>query len=145
MDAKNKGAKVLCGGVRLTDGEYKDGYFYAPTVLTEVDESMIITHEETFGPVAPLIRFETEEEVIEKANNTNYGLASYIYTNNLSRMYRVTEQLEYGMVGVNDPSPFTVQAPFGGIKESGIGREGGKYGLDDYLEYKLISTALLDK
>ena len=111
-------------------------------MLADVNEEMKITYEETFGPVAPLIRFSDENDVIEKANNTEYGLASYVYTNDLSRVYRVTEKLEYGMVGVNDPAPFAVQAPFGGIKESGLGREGGKYGLEDYLETKLISVAI---
>ncbi|MEH7525805.1 NAD-dependent succinate-semialdehyde dehydrogenase [Bacillus sp. JJ1503] len=141
-DAVNNGAKVLCGGNRLTNGDYAYGYFYAPTVLIDVTEGMKVVHEETFGPVAPLIRFTDEDEVIEKANNTEYGLASYFYTNDVSRVYRVSEKLEYGMVGVNDPAPFAVQAPFGGVKESGIGREGGKYGLEDYLEYKLISVSI---
>ncbi|SEN03456.1 succinate-semialdehyde dehydrogenase / glutarate-semialdehyde dehydrogenase [Mesobacillus persicus] len=141
-DAVNKGATILCGGKTLSNNEYKNGYFYSPTVLSDVNEEMNITHEETFGPVAPLIRFSDEDDVIQKANNTEYGLASYVYTNDLSRAHRVSEKLEYGMVGVNDPSPFAVQAPFGGIKESGIGREGGKYGLDDYLENKLVSVAI---
>lgn len=94
------------------------------------------------GPVAPLIRFSTEDEVLEKANNIEYGLASYFYTNDLSRAHRVSERLEYGMVGINDPAPFSVQAPFGGVKESGLGREGGRYGLEDYLETKLVSVAI---
>lgn len=141
-DAINKGAKILCGGKTLTKNEYKNGYFYSPTVLSDVNEEMKITHEETFGPVAPLIRFSDENDVIQKANNTEFGLASYVYTNDLSRAHRVSEKLEYGMVGVNDPAPFAVQAPFGGVKESGIGREGGKYGLEDYLETKLISVAI---
>lgn len=142
MDATEKGAKLLCGGSILDEGEYASGYFYAPTVLADVNEDMVITREETFGPVAPLIRFHTEEEVIQKANNIEYGLASYIYTNDLSRMYRVSEKLEYGMVGINDASPFAVQNPFGGVKESGMGREGGKYGLEDYLDTKLVSVAI---
>jgi succinate-semialdehyde dehydrogenase/glutarate-semialdehyde dehydrogenase len=141
-DALSKGAAILYGGKRLTEGELAKGCFYAPTLLTDVKEGMKICHEETFGPVAPLIRFTTEEEVIEKANNIEYGLASYFYTNDLSRMYRISEKLEYGMVGVNDPAPFVVQAPFGGVKESGLGREGGCYGLDDYLETKLISVMI---
>ena len=95
---------------------------------------MKITYEETFGPVAPLIRFQDENEVIEKANNTEYGLASYVYTNDLSRVYRGTEKLDYGMVGVNDSAPFAVQAPFGGMKESGLETEGGKYGLEDLIK-----------
>ena len=139
-DAKKKGAKILCGGNPLTGEAYKKGTFFSPTVLLDVNDDMKITYEETFGPVAPLIRFSSEEEVIKKANNIEYGLASYFYTNDLSRMYRVAEQLEYGMVGVNDPAPFAPQAPFGGIKESGLGREGSKYGLDEYLELKTISV-----
>ncbi|MEH7247814.1 NAD-dependent succinate-semialdehyde dehydrogenase [Neobacillus niacini] len=139
-DALAKGAELLSGGQRLVGGEYDNGCYYAPTVLGNVTEEMIITQEETFGPVAPLILFKTEDEVVEKANNTNYGLASYFYTNDLSRMYRVSEKLEYGMVGVNDPAPFSIQSPFGGVKESGLGRESGKYGVDDYLETKSVSV-----
>ncbi len=142
MDAVAKGAAILYGGKTLTENEYNDGYFYSPTVLAEVNEEMKITYEETFGPVAPLIRFSNEDEVVEKANNIEYGLASYFYTNDLSRVHRVSEKLEYGMVGVNDPAPFAVQAPFGGVKQSGLGREGGKYGLEDYLETKLVSVAI---
>ncbi|PIC65162.1 succinate-semialdehyde dehydrogenase (NADP(+)) [Sporosarcina sp. P13] len=139
-DALAKGAELLCGGDRLTGEGYENGSFYAPTILANVTEDMKITHEETFGPVAPLIRFTTEEEAIEKANNTEYGLASYFYTKDLGRMYRVSEKLEYGMVGVNDPAPFAIQAPFGGVKESGLGRESGKYGVEDYLDTKSVSV-----
>lgn len=141
-DATSKGAKVLHGGEVLNEGEFANGYFYAPTVLADVTEEMAITHEETFGPVAPLIPFTSEDEVIAKANDIEYGLASYFYTNDLSRAYRVSEKLEYGMVGVNDPAPFAVQNPFGGVKESGLGKEGGKYGLEDYLETKMVSVAI---
>ncbi|MEK3937083.1 NAD-dependent succinate-semialdehyde dehydrogenase [Sporosarcina sp. FSL W7-1349] len=141
-DALEKGAKVLHGGHRLTEGDFADGYFYSPTLLADVTDDMKICFEETFGPVAPLIRFTSEEEVIQKANNIEYGLAAYFYTNDVSRVYRVSEKLEYGMVGANDSSPFTVQAPFGGVKESGLGREGGFYGLDDYLETKLVSVGI---
>lgn len=144
-DAVAKGACVLIGGKRLTEGDYNKGYFYAPTVLGDVTTDMLITKEETFGPVAPLIRFKTEEEVLAQANDIEYGLASYVYTNDVSRIIRVSERLEYGMVGVNDPAPFSVQIPFGGVKESGLGREGGKYGLEDYLEYKTISIQFKDK
>ncbi|MDV6377456.1 NAD-dependent succinate-semialdehyde dehydrogenase [Sporosarcina sp. GW1-11] len=139
-DALAKGAELLCGGDRLTGEGYENGSFYAPTILGNVTEDMKITREETFGPVAPLIRFTTEEEAIEKANNTEYGLASYFYTKDLGRMYRVSEKLEYGMVGVNDPAPFAIQAPFGGVKESGLGRESGKYGVEDYLDTKSVSV-----
>lgn len=141
-DAVSKGASVLYGGKRLTGGDFDKGHFYCPTLLTEVSEGMKIVHEETFGPVAPIIRFSSEEEVIKRANDIEYGLASYFYTNDLSRMYRVSEQLEYGMVGINDPSPFSVQAPFGGIKESGLGREGGTEGLEDYLVVKMTSVQI---
>ncbi|MGG7621945.1 NAD-dependent succinate-semialdehyde dehydrogenase [Bacillus coreaensis] len=142
VDAVTKGATVLCGGKVLVEAPYQNGYFYSPTVLTNVNQEMKITYEETFGPVAPIIRFTDENEVIEKANRTIYGLASYVYTNDLSRAHRVSEKLEYGMVGVNDPAPFAVQAPFGGVKQSGLGREGGHYGLEDYLETKLVSFAI---
>jgi len=141
-DAADKGATILYGGARLSGGEYDKGCFYPPTLLVNVKEGMKIAHEETFGPVAPLIRFSSEEEVIRRANDIEYGLASYFYTNDLSRMYRVSEQLEYGMVGVNDPSPFSVQAPFGGIKESGLGREGGIEGIEDYLVVKMTSVQI---
>ncbi|PID21311.1 succinate-semialdehyde dehydrogenase (NADP(+)) [Sporosarcina sp. P3] len=140
VDAVEKGAKVLVGGKRLEEDEYSNGYFYAPTVLGNVTEDMDITKIETFGPVAPLISFTSEAEAIQKANDIEYGLASYFYTNDLSRTHRVSEKLEYGMVGVNDPAPFSMQAPFGGIKESGLGRESGKYGLEDYLTTKAVSV-----
>lgn len=141
QDALEKGAELLAGGKR-PDKSILKGSFYEPTVLKNVDESMLIAHEETFGPVAPIFTFETEEEVIEKANNTPYGLAAYFYTNDLSRMYRVSEQLEYGIVGVNDTLPITVAVPFGGIKESGIGKEGGHHGIKEYLIEKMISTRI---
>lgn len=141
-DAVQLGACILNGGKRLSDGSYSNGNFYDPTVLSNVTDNMLITREETFGPVIPLLRFSSEEEVIERANAIEYGLASYFYTKDLSRKYRVSEQLEYGMVGVNDAIPFAVQAPFGGVKESGMGREGGKYGLDDYLDTKMISVQI---
>lgn len=141
-DAVNKGATILYGGERLTKGQYKIGHFYCPTLLTEAKEGMKILHEETFGPIAPIIRFHSEDEVISRANNTEYGLASYFYTNDLSRMYRVSEKLEYGMIGINDSAPFSVQAPFGGVKESGIGREGGSEGIEDYLDVKMMSVQI---
>lgn len=142
QDAASKGATILYGGNYLMENEFSNGYFYAPTVLGEVNEEMEVTYVETFGPVAPLIRFTSEEEVIRKANDTPYGLAAYFYTNDLSRMYRVSEKLEYGIVGVNDPAPSSVQAPFGGVKESGLGREGGYFGVEDYLETKLVSIQI---
>lgn len=141
-DAVAKGAAILCGGSRLTDGAFANGHFFAPTVLVDASHDMKISHEETFGPVVPIFTFDSEEEAIEYANNTVYGLASYIFTKDGSRMFRVAEQLEYGIVGVNDALPTVAQAPFGGVKESGIGREGGKYGIEDYLDYKFLSLQL---
>lgn len=138
-DAVTKGAVLECGGEVLTEGELGKGNFLSPAILTNVNEEMAIAHEETFGPVAPIFTFQTEEEVLDKANNTPYGLASYFYTNDLGRVICMYEGLEYGIVGVNDPVPTTVQAPFGGVKESGMGREGGPNGLDDFLETKFVS------
>ncbi|WHY67308.1 NAD-dependent succinate-semialdehyde dehydrogenase [Neobacillus sp. SuZ13] len=137
-DALSKGARLLCGGQRVS-GELADGLFYEPTVLAGVNTDMLITSEETFGPVAPIIPFDTEEEVIEHANSTEYGLAAYFYTQNISRAVRVSEALEFGIIGMNDAIPTVAQAPFGGMKESGVGREGGHQGLDEYLEEKYIS------
>ena len=142
-DALNKGATLVAGGTAWT-GEGLAGAFYTPTILSNVDDSMLICHEETFGPVAPLLSFSTEEEVIKKANNSSYGLASYVFTNDLGKAFRVSEGLEYGMVGVNDPLPTVAQSLFIGWKESGLGYEGGKYGMDQYLEMKYISMVLND-
>jgi succinate-semialdehyde dehydrogenase/glutarate-semialdehyde dehydrogenase len=138
-DAVSKGAVLISGGEILTEGHLEKGNFLSPAILTNVNEEMAIATEETFGPVAPIFTFQTEEEVLAKANNTQYGLASYFYTNDLGRVIRVYEGLEYGIVGVNDPVPTTVQGPFGGVKESGMGREGGPNGLDDFLETKFVS------
>ena len=133
-DALAKGAKVAVGGARHALG----GTFYQPTVLTDVTTDMAVTREETFGPVAPLFRFETEEEAIAMANDTEFGLASYFFARDLGRVWRVGEALEYGIVGINTGIISTEVAPFGGIKESGIGREGSKYGMDDFLEVKYL-------
>lgn len=141
-DAVTKGASILCGGKQLVEGAYADGCFFEPTVLLNARHEMKIAREETFGPVAPIFTFETEEEAIRYANDTVYGLASYVYTKDGSRMFRVAEALEYGIVGINDSLPTVAQAPFGGIKESGVGREGGKYGIEDYLDYKFLSLQL---
>lgn len=141
-DAVEKGATVVAGGKRYTENSCENGFFYSPTVLKDVDESMIIANEETFGPVAPILSFTSEEEVIEKANDTDYGLAAYIFTTNLSRSHRVSEALEYGMVGVNDTVLAQVEGAFGGVKESGFGREGGPDALEDFLEKKFISTLI---
>lgn len=128
------GARVLCGGKRHALG----GTFFEPTVLTDVVPTMRIAQEETFGPIAPLFRFKTEAEAIALANDTPFGLAAYFYSRDLGRVWRVAEALEYGMVGVNEGIISTEVAPFGGVKESGIGREGSKYGIDDFLEIKYI-------
>jgi succinate-semialdehyde dehydrogenase/glutarate-semialdehyde dehydrogenase len=133
-DALGKGAKVATGGARHALG----GTFFQPTVLTDVTPSMAVAHEETFGPVAPLFRFETEEEAVQMANDTEYGLASYLYSRELSRVWRIAEALEYGMVGINTGLISTAVAPFGGVKSSGIGREGSRYGIEEYLEIKYM-------
>lgn len=140
-DALAKGGKLLTGGKRkLIEG--LNGYFYEPTLIGNAHEDMLICDEETFGPVAPILSFASEEEVIEKANDSVYGLAAYVFTRDLSRSYRVSEALEYGIVGINDALPGAPQAPFGGWKESGMGREGGYYGLEPFLEIKYISIGL---
>ena len=137
-DATSKGAKVAVGGKR---GE-KGGLFFEPTILTGVTTDMKVAREETFGPVAPLFKFETEEEVIAMANNTEFGLASYFYSRDLSKVFRVAEALEYGMVGINTGLISTEVAPFGGIKQSGQGREGSKYGIEDYIEMKYLCLSI---
>ena len=142
QDAIQKGAKVIYGGKKPAGEEYDNGHFYEPTVLLHATHEMKIATEETFGPVAPIFEFETEEEALYLANYTSYGLAAYFYTKDISRVFRMSEGLEYGIIGINDPVPTTEQAPFGGVKESGVGREGGKYGLEDYLEYKFLSLEL---
>ena len=135
QDAVAKGAKVAYGGQRLTD---MGANFYKPTVLTGATPDMKIFREETFGPVAPLFRFKDEAEVIRQANDSEYGLASYFYARDLGRVWRVAEALEYGMVGVNEGAISTEVAPFGGMKESGLGREGSKYGADEFVELKYV-------
>ncbi|MDV2582180.1 NAD-dependent succinate-semialdehyde dehydrogenase [Alkalibacillus haloalkaliphilus] len=137
-DATNRGATVVCGGQKAeVDGQ--DGWFFEPTVLKDVTDDMVISTEETFGPVAPVYTFKTKEEAVERANHPEYGLAAYCYTNDLKKAYYMMEELEYGIVGINDPIPTTAQAPFGGVKESGIGREGGHHGIEEYLEDKFVS------
>lgn len=136
------GAKILTGGKARTDGVFGGGHFFEPTVLADVHKGMQILDEETFGPVAPLISFRDEGEVIQAANDTRSGLAAYFYSQNMSRCLRVAEQLEYGIIGVNDAMPAVPQAPFGGVKESGIGREGGRHGIEEFLEVKAISLGL---
>ncbi|MFC3527030.1 NAD-dependent succinate-semialdehyde dehydrogenase [Paracoccus mangrovi] len=134
---------VLAGGGKVvTGGKRKDGLFFEPTVVTGVTDDMLVATEETFGPLAPLFRFETEEEVIEKANATIFGLASYFYARDIGRITRVQEGLEYGIVGVNTGIISTEVAPFGGVKQSGLGREGSHYGIEDYLELKYICLSI---
>jgi succinate-semialdehyde dehydrogenase / glutarate-semialdehyde dehydrogenase len=133
-DALKKGARVVIGGKRHALG----GSFYQPTVLADVTTDMMVTREETFGPVAPLFRFKTDAEAIKMANDTEFGLAAYFYTRDIGRVWRVAEALEYGIVGINEGIISTEIAPFGGVKESGIGREGSKYGIEDYLEIKYL-------
>jgi len=133
-DALSKGAKVMLGGRRHALG----GSFFEPTILTEVTPKMLVAREETFGPVAPLFKFATEAEAIGMANDTEFGLAAYMYTQDLARSWRVSEALEYGIVGLNTGIISTEVAPFGGVKESGIGREGSKYGILDYTEIKYV-------
>ena len=133
-DAQEKGAKVLVGGKRHALG----GRFYEPTVLTEVTPQMAVAREETFGPVAPLFRFKTEAEAVAMANDTEFGLAAYFYGRDIARVWRVAEELEYGIVGINTGIISTEVAPFGGIKESGLGREGSKYGIEEFLEIKYL-------
>jgi succinate-semialdehyde dehydrogenase/glutarate-semialdehyde dehydrogenase len=118
------------------------GSFFQPTILTGVTKEMHIATDETFGPVAPLFKFESEEEVIEQANDTIFGLASYFYASDLGRVWRVSEQLEYGMVGINTGLISTEVAPFGGVKQSGLGREGSRHGIEDFLEMKYLCMSV---
>ncbi|TVY05411.1 NAD-dependent succinate-semialdehyde dehydrogenase [Paenibacillus cremeus] len=143
-DAKAKGAQVITGGHCIEGAAYERGYFYAPTVLAGVTADMALTQEEIFGPVAPIASFDEEQEVLDRCNETPYGLAAYVFTRNLSRIYRMSEGLEFGMVAVNGTSLSVPQAPFGGIKESGMGREGGHHGLDEFLELKYVSLTLVE-
>ena len=133
-DAQAKGAKVLTGGKKHALG----GRFYEPTVLSNITADMKIMHEETFGPVAAVVKFKTEEEAVAAANNTEFGLASYFYSRDIGRVWRVAEKLEYGMVGINTGIISNEVAPFGGVKQSGLGREGSKYGIEEYLEMKYL-------
>jgi succinate-semialdehyde dehydrogenase/glutarate-semialdehyde dehydrogenase len=140
-DAVQKGARVALGGKRHALG----GTFFEPTILTDVTPEMKVAREETFGPLAPLFRFKTEEEAIRMANDTEFGLASYFYSRDIGRIWRVGEALEYGIVGINEGLISTAVAPFGGVKESGLGREGSKYGIEDYLEIKYLCMGGLNR
>ena len=140
-DAVAKGASIKMGGKRHSLGHS----FFEPTILTNVTQDMAVAKEETFGPLAPLFKFESEDEVIGYANDTEFGLASYFYSRDIGRIFRVSEALEYGMVGVNTGLISNEIAPFGGVKQSGLGREGSKYGIEDYLVIKYTCLAGLDK
>ena len=136
-DALDRGARLVSGGSRHELG----GTFFEPTVITDVTQDMQLAHEETFAPLAPIIPFSDETDVIAKANDTEFGLAAYFYTRDLARMFRVAEALESGIVGVNSGLIANEMAPFGGFKQSGLGREGSKYGIEEYLETKYICVA----
>jgi succinate-semialdehyde dehydrogenase/glutarate-semialdehyde dehydrogenase len=140
-DARAKGGEVLTGGKRHALG----GQFFEPTVISGATSEMLVAREETFGPLAPIFAFETEDEVIARANDTEFGLAAYFYSRDIGRVMRVAERLESGMVGVNTGLISTAEAPFGGVKQSGLGREGSKYGLDEFLEVKYICLGGLEK
>jgi succinate-semialdehyde dehydrogenase/glutarate-semialdehyde dehydrogenase len=141
-DIKKKGGKVLIGGKQPEGDEYSDGYFFEPTVVTGITDEMLILNEEPFVPIMPIIGYETIEEVIRMANDTPYGLAAYAMTNNLKWATEIAEKLEAGIIGINDCSPAAAQCPFGGMKKSGVGREGWKQGLESYYETKYISFGL---
>jgi len=138
-DAKAKGGRVVLGGNRI--GER----FYEPTVLADATSEMLCAREETFGPVAPVFRFKTEAEAVAMANATEFGLASYFYSRDIGRIFRVGEALEYGMVGINTGLISTAEVPFGGVKQSGLGREGSHHGIDDYLELKYLCLGDIDR
>lgn len=137
-DATAKGARIVCGGARSALG----GTFFEPTLLTGVTAAMDVAQEETFGPLAPVFRFEDEADVLRQANDTRFGLAAYFYARDLARVWRIAEALEYGIVGVNTGLISTEVAPFGGVKESGVGREGSRYGIEDYLEIKYVCLGM---
>lgn len=138
-DAKNKGGRVSVGG-NIHDSER--GHYFVPTVISGATDDMLCMNEETFGPLAPVASFKEEAEVIERANHTPYGLAAYVFTENLSKAIRISESLEYGIIGLNDGAPSAPQAPFGGFKESGLGREGGRHGIEEFLETKYLSISI---
>jgi succinate-semialdehyde dehydrogenase / glutarate-semialdehyde dehydrogenase len=141
-DAVAKGAGLATGGHRLQGEAFDAGTFWAPTLLTDVTPEMRIYREETFGPIAPVIVFDDEDEAIAMANDTSFGLASYVYTRDISRAIRTAEALQFGMVGINDINPTSAAVPFGGIKDSGLGREGAHQGLEEYLDTKVCGIAL---
>lgn len=140
-DARSKGATIVAGGSQLRD---KGELFYEPTIITDITPDMLIYTEEIFGPVIPIIKFKSEEEALRIANDSPRGLAGYFYSENLNQVFRVAQKLEVGMVGVNEGLVSTAEAPFGGVKESGIGREGSSHGIDEYVEMKYICIGNLD-
>ena len=141
-DAKAKGARVMCGGHRLMDNGLDRGHFYAATVLADVTPDMLIYREETFGPVAAVVAFDDDTDVMAMANDTHYGLAAYVYTNNMAKALRTVEGLDFAIIGVNDINPTAAAAPFGGMKSSGLGREGGHEGIEEYLETKTAGFSI---
>ena len=141
-DAIDKGAILHCGGHRLIDDGLENGFFYAPTVLSGITEDMMIYREETFGPVAAVMTFNDDSRALEMANDTDYGLAAYVYTRDIGRAMRMFEGLEFGIIGINDINPTSAAAPFGGMKDSGLGREGSRQGIMDYLETKMGGFAI---
>ncbi len=142
-DAISQGAAVVCGGHRLTEEAFTNGSFFAPTVLSNVTPEMEIYREETFGPVAAVIPFSDKDDIFAMANDTHYGLAAYVYTKSLSRSYEAMEKLRFGIIGINDINPTSAAAPFGGLNDSGLGREGGIEGLEEYLETKTVGLSLV--
>lgn len=141
-DALGRGAELVAGGSRLMEDGLDKGWFYAPTILDRVSDDMLIYREETFGPVAPVISYEDEDDLLRMANDTRYGLAAYVYTRDVARAMKMFEGLNFGIIGINDINPTSAAAPFGGMKESGLGREGAAEGLDEYLETKLGGFSL---
>ena len=135
QDALAKGARILTGGKRISGGS---GQFFEPTVVADATADMVCAREETFGPFAPIFKFKTEQEAIASANATEFGLASYFYSRDVGRIFRVSEALEYGMVGINVGILATEHVPFGGVKQSGLGREGSHHGIDEYVEIKFL-------
>ena len=142
QDACEKGAKVISGGQALTEGALANGHFFAPTVLADITEDMQIYREETFGPVAAVMPFSDSDDIYAMANDTHYGLAAYAYTRSLQRAYEAMENLHFGIIGINDINPTSAAAPFGGVKDSGLGREGGLEGLAEYLETKTVGLSI---
>jgi succinate-semialdehyde dehydrogenase/glutarate-semialdehyde dehydrogenase len=137
-DALAQGASLLTGGTRVRNESADGPFYFAPTILGEATRAMVVSCEETFGPVVPLFRFHDEAEVVDKANDTPFGLAAYFYSRDVQRIWRVASRLEAGVIGINEGAVASEAAPFGGVKESGYGREGSRYGLDDYLSIKYL-------